>query len=191
MADPRALRRGEGASGCGGWEPGGILESLKSGLISLATIYISNSPGSATITGKSQRIVLSGGGGMQSDEEAQIDKAVRTVLDTSMPLADELTALADRLAVLRAIRHVAIVGLLIFTVLAIAGHNFWLIPIGLGSAWIMATVMSFLSAQKVKRATGLSHEYQEQLWDHYKRSPEFASQVNRILGLDSHNQDAK
>jgi hypothetical protein len=93
----------------------------------------------------------------------------------------EVVALAHRIALMGAIRKTAAIGFVIFIVLAIYQHNWWLILLSLITAWITALVMSNVSANKVQRLTGMSHESQARAWERYKRDPHFAAIANQAI----------
>lgn len=101
----------------------------------------------------------------------------------------EVIALVHRLAVLRAIRKTTIAGFLIFLLLAITQRNWWFVPLSFVTAWITAVVMSNVSANKVQRITGMSHEYQAMIWERYKHDPDFAVMVHQaVKGSSDHAQ---
>jgi hypothetical protein len=93
----------------------------------------------------------------------------------------EIVALAHRIALMGAIRKTAGVGFLVFFALAIYQDNWWLILLAFITAWITAFLMSNISANKVKRLTGMSHEYQARTWERYKHDPNFAAIANRAI----------
>ena len=90
-------------------------------------------------------------------------------------------ALGHRIALMGAIRKTTFFGFMIFLVLAISQHNWWLIALSFVTAWITAFLMSNFSANKVQRLTGMSHEYQARVWERYKSDQQFAASVNQAL----------
>lgn len=95
----------------------------------------------------------------------------------------QVIALIHRITMLSAMRKVTIVGFFIFLLLAITQRSWWLILVSVVTAWITSIVMSVVSANKVQKLTGMSHEYQATIWERYKHDPEFAAAVHKAIEL--------
>lgn len=91
------------------------------------------------------------------------------------------TAVAHRLMLMSALRKVLLIGFMLFLLLAYLNNNWWLIPIAVIAAFVTSTLMSIYATSKVKQITGLSHQTQAMLWEHYKTDPLFTSEVDNAL----------
>src|SRR5579871_335803 len=94
---------------------------------------------------------------------------------------EDLVTIAFRRRAVHSARQLGAVIVLLGAAAAIYGRDWAPAAGGLAIAWLVWLLLSYRSANKVERTTGLTHRDQARVWERYKSEPAFADTIEQAL----------